>query len=297
MSLLTGKNYIVIPKAITVERLALTAVNGMLVYDTTLNAFYKYENGAWSSFGGGSTYQRIVVSSNQTAENDKDYTLVASATFTDPTPAEGKGYSVLIRNGTATIGAVGYSTVGTLVWRLFHSGSWATYVLTNQAQLDAKLDIVYKRSLLTFTGTTNERALDIIPLDVNSFDYLYRFFVWSRVDVSTATVRIRIGTTAAPIDGAVGANSIGQQTLLGSFALTNNNRSPFVRNINIVGGASGSAVSMVAAVLSDELQIATSTSIAIDTTTQLYMYISVGLSVGTRVFTSDSAVVTKIKLT
>lgn len=84
--------------------------------------------------------KRIVVSSSQTATNDSDYTLVASATFTDPTPIEGKGYSVLIRNGTATIGALAYSTVGTLVWRLFHSGSWATYVLTNQTQLDLKQD-------------------------------------------------------------------------------------------------------------------------------------------------------------
>lgn len=140
MSLLTGKHYIVVPRATTTERLALTPANGMLVYDTTLNALYKYENGAWSAFGGGSTYSRIVVSSSQTATNDSDYTLVASTTFTDPTPIEGKGYSVLIRNGTATIGALAYSTVGTLVWRLFHSGSWATYVLTNQTQLDLKQD-------------------------------------------------------------------------------------------------------------------------------------------------------------
>lgn len=86
--------------------------------------------------------KRIVVSTNTTAVIDGAYTLVASSTFTDPTPSEGKGYSVFIRNGTATIGAVSYSTVGTLVWRLFHSGSWATYVLTNQTQLNAKEDSI-----------------------------------------------------------------------------------------------------------------------------------------------------------
>ena len=53
MSLLTGKHYIVVPRITTIERNALTPANGMLVYDTTLNAFYKYENGAWSAFGGG----------------------------------------------------------------------------------------------------------------------------------------------------------------------------------------------------------------------------------------------------
>lgn len=157
--------------------------------------------------------------------------------------------------------------------------------------------IPYKRSLQTFTGVTAERALDIIPLDVNTSDYLYRLFLWGRMSAATGTIRIRIGTYAAPIDGSVGVNSIGQQTLLGSFAMSNNNRSPFVRNINIVGGASGSAVSMVAAVLSDELQFATSTSVAIDTTTQLYMYVSVALNTTILTYTSDSLVVTKTKLT
>jgi len=43
-------NYIRIPKLTTAERNALTPVNGMLVYDKSLNLFYKYENGAWSTF-------------------------------------------------------------------------------------------------------------------------------------------------------------------------------------------------------------------------------------------------------
>ena len=69
--------------------------------------------------GGGYT----VVSSNQTASNDTNYTVVANATFTDPSPTEGKGYVVYVRNGTATIGGTGYA-VGSLVFRVFHSGSW-----------------------------------------------------------------------------------------------------------------------------------------------------------------------------
>jgi len=47
------ETYIKVPIVTTTERLAITPVNGMLVYDSTLNAFYKYENGAWSSFAGG----------------------------------------------------------------------------------------------------------------------------------------------------------------------------------------------------------------------------------------------------
>jgi hypothetical protein len=69
----------------------------------------------------------VVVSTNQTAVNDGNYTVVANSTFTDPTPAEGKGYRVFVRNGTATINSVAY-TVGTSILRLFHSGAWVSYV-------------------------------------------------------------------------------------------------------------------------------------------------------------------------
>jgi hypothetical protein len=76
---------------------------------------------------GGSTW--TVVSTNQTAVNDGQYTVVNNSTFTDPiTPAEGKGYWVLVRYGTATINSVGYSVAGTIIYRVFHSGSWATYI-------------------------------------------------------------------------------------------------------------------------------------------------------------------------
>lgn len=73
--------------------------------------------------GGSGGY--TVVSSNTTASNDTNYTVVANATFTDPSPTEGKGYVVYVRNGTATIGGTGYG-VGSLVFRVFHSGAWST---------------------------------------------------------------------------------------------------------------------------------------------------------------------------
>jgi hypothetical protein len=116
----------------------------------------------------------------------------------------------------------------------------------------------------------------------------------------TGTIRIRIGTYAAPIDGAVGANSIGQQSLLATYTISNNNRIPFVRNINIVGGASGSAISFLASnatTLNDETTAATPTTITINTTSQHYLYISMVLSSAGLIYTSDSAVVTKTKLT
>jgi hypothetical protein len=73
--------------------------------------------------------ESIVINSNTTAVIDGVYTVVASATFTDPTPAEGKGFMVFVRNGTATVGGTGYSTAGTVINRIYHSGAWANYTL------------------------------------------------------------------------------------------------------------------------------------------------------------------------
>jgi YD repeat-containing protein len=43
---------LLVPRMTQAQRTALTAVNGMIVYDTTNNAFYFYENGAWVTGSG-----------------------------------------------------------------------------------------------------------------------------------------------------------------------------------------------------------------------------------------------------
>ena len=78
----------------------------------------------------------IVISSNHTAVLDEVYHNVATATYTDPTPSEGKGFTVLVINGTATVGGTGYSTVGTEITRYFHSGSWYNRVDTTGTAFD-----------------------------------------------------------------------------------------------------------------------------------------------------------------
>jgi hypothetical protein len=71
---------------------------------------------------------KAVANGSLTAALDTFYVCVSNSTFTDPTPVEGEGFAVLVRNGTATIGGTGYSTAGTIVYRIFHSGGWANYV-------------------------------------------------------------------------------------------------------------------------------------------------------------------------
>ena len=74
-----------------------------------------------------------VKSSSFTASNGETYHVVASATVTDPSPVEGKGFSVLVRNGTATIGGTAYATAGTVIIRTFHSGTWVNHVYRESA--------------------------------------------------------------------------------------------------------------------------------------------------------------------
>lgn len=74
----------------------------------------------------------IVTDVNITAENNKIYHSVATLTFTDPTPSEGLGFTVYVRNGTATIGGTAYAA-GSLVIRVYHSGAWSSRVVVSGA--------------------------------------------------------------------------------------------------------------------------------------------------------------------
>lgn len=120
------------------------AVNGyVLTSDANGNATWQAGGGGgatWGSITGTLSSQTdlqsaldlkqnesIVINSNTTAVLDGVYTVVASATFTDPTPAEGKGFMVFVRNGTATVGGTAYSIAGTIINRIYHSGAWANY--------------------------------------------------------------------------------------------------------------------------------------------------------------------------
>jgi hypothetical protein len=83
--------------------------------------------------------ESIIINSNTTAVLDGVYTVVASATFTDPTPAVGKGFMVFVRNGTATVGGTAYSTAGTIIYRIYHSGAWANYKFGNPVNLASEV--------------------------------------------------------------------------------------------------------------------------------------------------------------
>jgi hypothetical protein len=114
------------------QKAVKTAVDAKFNTPTGTTAQYLRGDGSLETFPtipdvSGLQSKAVVVSTNQTAVNDASYTVVANSTFTDPSPTEGKGYRVFVRNGTATINAVAY-TEGTTILRLFHSGAWTSYV-------------------------------------------------------------------------------------------------------------------------------------------------------------------------
>jgi hypothetical protein len=114
------------------QKAVKTAVDAKLNTPTGTTAQYLRGDGSLETFPTipdvtGLQSKAVVVSANQTAVNDGNYTVVANATFTDPSPVEGKGYRVFVRNGTATINSVAY-TEGTTILRLFHSGAWVSYL-------------------------------------------------------------------------------------------------------------------------------------------------------------------------
>ena len=73
----------------------------------------------------------VEVTGNITAANNTNYIQTASATYTDPTPAQAKGYIIFVRNGTATVGGTAYAIQGTLIYRYYHSGTWLTNTFHN----------------------------------------------------------------------------------------------------------------------------------------------------------------------
>lgn len=173
----------------------------------------------------------VVVSSNTTAENDTHYTVVANAKFTDPTPVEGKGYIVFVRNGTATIDGTGYG-VGSLVYRVYHSGAWSNTVFIDQTQigsatqtaLDKRRQILYSKNNATLgshTGNTAETVLFSIPITGGKFeigDWMDFMFQFERLVTGTnIIVRLRAGINGNTSDALISTLVLTSATLEAAF--------------------------------------------------------------------------------
>lgn len=129
------------------------------------------------------------------------------------------------------------------------------------------------------TGKTAETSIYSIPLPIDGFNY--KMYIYSQAQTNTylgsaISHRIRVGSYVAPIDGAVGANSIGQQTLLAMVSNTSTQSYPIVRNLSLYGGASGTIFGFPTnSLINDEvLGLQFITLATKDFTTQHYLYVS-----------------------
>jgi len=118
-------------RGINYHRYFDVANNRIVITDLATPANVTYIGGSSSSWAS------TEVTGNLTAALSTQYINTANATYTDPSPTQAKGYQVYVRNGTATIGGVGYSVAGSVIWRVYHSGAWATYLILDKTANDA----------------------------------------------------------------------------------------------------------------------------------------------------------------
>ena len=146
--------------------------------------------------------EAIVISGNTTAANDATYHVIASAIFTDPTGVNGKGYMVLVRNGTATVGGVAYTQAGTIVYRIFHSGAWQNYA---------------QQSTSYFKSTANGTSVNGTTAQTITYAQLVPAGTYTTGDIVRISFRSLKSGTAGNLTGRVQINTA--NSLSGALAL------------------------------------------------------------------------------
>jgi hypothetical protein len=183
----------------------------------------------------------IVVDASITAVNDGMYSNIANATYTDPSPVAGKGYTVNVVNGTATIGSVGYGE-GRIVTRTFHSGSWRTKVYVDetivgsatQTALNKRLEVVLAdTSTTTRTGETGELIMRTYAIPANSFIDFSQIETFIQGDKASGTGNSDFRMYIAPnVDNLTGAIQIKR------IRLTSVQQTTSVKRIHAFSGTS-----------------------------------------------------------
>ena len=219
----------------------------------------------------------IVISANTTATNDSNYTVVANATFTDPSPVEGKGFKVFVRNGTAVIGGTSY-VANSLVFRIFHSGSWSNFVTQNtntgdetQASILSKLGIWNIQDQTAGTassGTTQTITKSIaLPSVPNFLNFRAVFFKTN--SNGAYTVRAYL----SEVDNNIGGTAILIGLVTGANAAVNN--LPMKRTFDIIGGSVIGLSNGNSQVTDDINSSSVRLNVAIPTGTPLYLIFTV----------------------
>jgi hypothetical protein len=174
---------------------------------------------------------------NFTAVNSVFYTAIATLTVTDPTPVEGQGYIVFVRNGTTTIDGVGY-TSGNLIYRFYQGGAWSSTVFgvsapintATQTALDARERMVaFDKTANTVTGTTAETIIGSVLVPANGFT--------ADMDLIWDVPLGKNNATALDFKFYVNTeNNLTGATQIALLTLSNQRNTNFIRRMLISGG-------------------------------------------------------------
>ena len=157
----------------------------------------------------------IVVSGNTTAENDKVYHVIANATFTDPTPVEGRGFVVFVRNGTATVGGVGYTSG--IIFRV-HSGSFSNVRFITSAQIQSD----YVPQARTINGKALNTNITLTPSDIGALPISGGTVTGDTIFTNGLTATTISATTYQnlPVSGLTGGSNINISGSSGNFTIS-----------------------------------------------------------------------------
>lgn len=162
---IAGTRAILIPRVTTAQRTALTGIGGMMVYDSTLNAFRIYQNGSWVP-AGGTVYKNMGVTIVQVS--------AASTTILSVASGGGKIHGISWKAGNAggTVADIAFKLDGATVYNTT-SASFTT--TSGDGYIDAAGNaIIYSTTALATTTVFQTKfviaAANNVPVP-GSFDF------------------------------------------------------------------------------------------------------------------------------
>lgn len=176
---IAGAKALLIPRLTTAQRTGLTALNGMVVYDTDIGAFYIYEAGAWGTMG-----QKIGVMPKVTASNATSTTATVLSVS-----GSGRIHSIILGDGAQQLNVTGISLVvdSVSVAEIVGNTTSAHFGL-----IRPKFGYAQEVFVGSLTGVDITSAVDslVSPTTDINFKSQFKVYMWSRNSGSTATVSI-----------------------------------------------------------------------------------------------------------
>ena len=267
----------------------VTGANGKIYVALDTNKTYRWTGSTYASLDEG-----IVLGETSSTAGRGDWVKTA--------------YDWVIANGTNLLNhllnmsnphSVTASQVGA------YTSSEVDTLLGGKASTSSVATVLFKSITPTIiTGKTVETSIYAIPLPTDGFDYAVS--IYSQAQISLFAVpgaaishRLRIGTYSSPIDGATGANAIGNQTLIAINSASTSIQIPITRRPILKGGTSGSIYGINAnfSVADDVISTNQFSTLATkDFTTQHYLYVTFNPSVVGAKVLHNQILVTLIKI-